>query len=114
MNTLQESRKQNEELLAELDSCILFLSDECKEKRAEDNAAAVRDLTSHIVKLKKERIALAEKMGKLISLAEAKQAISEANDPTIAAIEEIAPDLAPMIYKRAAELYYENEQAFEG
>ena len=107
---------ENEDLsfIEQIDKAIQFFSAELDQAILDENQAGARDHSNHIVRLKKERDAILEKSKKLISLAEAKKRISEVTEPLVQAIEEIVPDHAPAIYKRQAEIYFENEQPFDG
>lgn len=111
MNTLPDNDDDSVE--AELREAIAFLSDKCREERVNDNSAAVRDLSNHIVRLMKELDAHLERRGKRISLAEAKSAIMKANDALLDAIYEIVPDYAADILQRHAEKHFESDQPFE-
>ena len=109
MNTRQEQDPE----IAEIREVIVFLSEECRDQRQQENSAAVRDLSNHIMRLRKDLDALLEKRKKLITLAEAKKAVAKANDYVIQAVYEIVPDYAHLILQRQAELHLESEQPFE-
>lgn len=111
MNTHQEN---DVDAIAELSEAIVFISQECKEQRIQENSAAVRDLSNHLIRLMKERDALLEKRKKLISLEEAKSVLAKADDIFGQAVDEVVPDYAHLIRQRQAELYFENDQPFEG
>jgi len=104
MTTRQENEANEvEAMLRELAKSSKFLSEQCEEARLDGNHAMVRDLSSHIVRLEKERLHLAKEHGKLISLAEAKESFDRANDDLLDSIWEIAPDKAPAILAHYAE-----------
>lgn len=112
MNTLRET--DDLDAIAELNEAIRFMADELKVQRQEENSAAVRDLSGHIIRLMKERDALLEKRKKLITLDEAKSALAKADDIMLQAIYEVAADFAHLILQRQAELHFETDQPFEG
>jgi MoxR-like ATPase len=85
------------------------MAEELKVQRQEENSAAVRDLSTHIIRLMKERDALLEKRKKLITLSEAKAAIAAADDLLLRAIREVVPDYEPQILQLQAEYYLESD-----
>ena len=74
MNTLHETERRGaDRVLAELEESIQFLAEECTIKRQEENSAAVRDLSSHMIRLKKDIQSLQKERGILVSDSEARQ-----------------------------------------
>lgn len=105
---------ENDAELQEIHEAIVFLSEECRQKRQEENSAAVRDLSNHMMRLMKDRDSMLKERKRLISLAEAKEAVAKANDTLLQAVREIVPDYEHLILQRHAELHFETEQPFEG